>query len=182
MGDPIQEYTQRSASQAMAGFFGGTIAVGVVVACYAISANCYFNSRGAAIAVALCVAWVLAAAALMRSSGLFKEDIAQGSPEARLRGMYVLGALAGVFLLTAVMSMVVFVTSDREVSEHVQLIKSISGRGCKPNYQFLDNESGRTLSICGNNLYLENRSQGMATVVEKVGPLGVRILRVDTQP
>jgi len=166
----------------MAGFFGGSIAVGVVIACYAIAANCYFNSRGAVIAMALCVAWVLAAAALMRSSGLFNEEIAEGSPEARLRGMYVLGALFGVFFLTAVMSMAVFVTSDREISEQVQLIKGTFGRGCKLYYQFLDSESGRTVSICGNNLYLECRSPGMATVVEKVGPLGVRILRVDTQP
>jgi hypothetical protein len=175
----MQKYTPKYASMAITRFLGGILGVAFVVASFAFSINCYFNVLAIWVSISFTVGLFLAAAARMYMRGIFAQTITRGSPAAQLISVYILTAASGAIVLIAALSLAVLGTSRRAVSEQVQLGESNSGRGCKPSYYFHDNEAGRTISVCRNIVHFSPKPNNLATVQEKVGPFGIKVLSVE---
>lgn len=175
MGHDTAEYTTKSARRAGEYLFGGLVSFGVLVFSLLVSSDCYFNAVTLGIWVtALVVSIVLLVAAIAWGKRLaLRDDVLPGKTAA---APYVLLAIYSPIVVYAILSILVFLTSRSPVQVFSRMHAIGRGRGCSMYYEFYNEPTGRTVSVCHDKFLWAAKSGDEVIVFEKVGPLGARVL------
>jgi hypothetical protein len=181
MDNDTAQYTPKSASLAGQYLLGGLVSFGIFIFSLLVSSDCYFNAVifGVSIGAVAVSLFVLIALISWSKRIALRDGVLPGKTAA---APYVLLAMYAPFIVYAILSLLVFLTSREPVQVTTRIYASGSGRGCKMYYQFYNEPTGRILSVCHDKFFWPAKSGDGIIAIERVGPLGARIQSFDRQP
>lgn len=181
MDNDTAQYTAKSARLAGEYLFGGLVSFGILVFSLLLSSDCYFNSITLGVSIAaVMVSIVFLIAMISWSKRLaLRDGVLPGKTAA---APYLMLAMYLPFIVYAILSLLVFLTSREPIQVSTRIYASGSGRGCRMYYYFYNEPTGRTHSVCHDKFLWPATSGDGVTVLEQIGPLGARILSFNRDP
>jgi hypothetical protein len=181
MDSDTAQYTPKSARLAGQYLLGGLVSFGILIFSLLVSSDCYFNAVifGVSIGAGSGVAYCAYRIDFVEQAFALRDGVRPGKTAT---APYVLLAMYAPFIVYAILSLLVFLTSREPVQVTTRIYANGSGQGCKMYYQFYNEPTGRTLSVCHDKFFWPAKSGDGIIAIEKVGPLGARIQSFDRQP